>query len=58
VGHDGEAEVHALDPRHGRPALAAVVASIDAAVVLQVEPLGIAGVSGDLVHALAELGLW
>ena len=34
---------------------AAVVAAVDAAVVLQVEALGVAGVAGHLVHALPEL---
>ena len=34
---------------------AVVVGAVDAVVVLQVEPLGVAGVAGDLVHALAEL---
>ena len=40
---------------HRRPLLAAVVAAVDAAVVLEVEPLRVGGVAGDLVHALAEL---
>ena len=56
VGDDGEAEVHPGDARHRRPLLAAVVAAIDAAVVLEVQPLRVGGVAGDLVHALAELG--
>ena len=57
VGDDREPEVHAGDARHRRPRSAAVVAAVDAAVVLQVEPLGVAGVAGHLVDALAELEL-
>ena len=39
------------------PGVAGVVGAVDAAVVLQVEPVGLAGMAGDLVHALAELGV-
>ena len=55
MGDDGEPEVHPGDPGHRLPRAAAVVAAVDPAVVLEVEPLGVAGVAGHLVHALAEL---
>ena len=55
VGDDREPEVHPGDPRHRRPRRAAVVAAVDAAVMLEVEALGVAGVARHLVHALAEL---
>src|SRR5829696_5813419 len=55
VGHDRKPEVHTGDPRHRGPRLAAVVAAVDAAVVLKVEALGVTGVARHLVNTLAEL---
>ena len=55
VGHHGEAELGRQPRGDVLPGRAAVVGAVDAAVVLQVEPLGVGGVAGDLVHALAEL---
>ena len=58
VDDDREAEVARAARRAMYVQVAAlVVGAVDAAVVLQVEPLGRGGVPGHLVHALAELGV-
>jgi hypothetical protein len=55
VGHHREAEVAGQPVGDRGPGAAVVVGAVDAVVVLRVQPLGVAGVPGDLVHALAEL---
>ena len=57
VHDDREAEVGREAVGDGGPRAALVVGAVDAAVVLQEQPLGSRGVPGDLVHALAELGV-
>ena len=55
VGDHREAEVRREAARDLRPRRAAVVGAVDAAVVLLVERLGLAGRRHELVDALAEL---
>ena len=50
-----KSEVHSGDARHRLPRVTAVVAAVDASVVLEVEAIRIIGIACDLVHALAEL---
>ena len=57
VDDDREAERRRQPVGDGGPGRAVVVGAVDAAVVLQVQPLGAARVPGDLVDALAELGV-
>src|SRR4029450_5218326 len=57
VRDDREAEVAGEALADVGPRLAGIVAAVDAPVMLQVQALGAAGRGGDLVDALAELGI-